>query len=99
MWCRGARGMADQTCRLGSTRPGSSLTLGEYEGQFILTEESFHGSGLAGGWAAAMGAPALFHLVAEQVPALQPSGLIAVVALLLAFGTMGLAAGQRRSRS
>jgi hypothetical protein len=45
-----------------------------------------------------MGAPAVFHVVAEQVPAFQPSGLIAVVALLLAFGIMGLAAGQRRSR-
>jgi hypothetical protein len=77
---------------------GVTLPLGDYEGQFILTEESFHGSGLAGGWAAAMGAPAVFHLVAEQVPALQPSGLIAVVALLLAFAIMGLAAGQRRSR-
>ncbi len=50
---------------------GVTLPLGDYEGQFILTEESFHGSGLAGGWAAAMGAPAVFHLVAEQVPALQ----------------------------
>jgi hypothetical protein len=33
-----------------------------------------------------MGAPAVFHLVAEQVPALQLLGLTAVVALLLAFG-------------
>jgi hypothetical protein len=72
--------------------PGGGVTLpvGDYEGQFILTEESFHGSGLAGGWAAAMGAPAMFHLVAEQIPALPPSGSITVVALFLAFGLVGV---------
>lgn len=77
---------------------GVALSLGDYEGQFILTEESFHGSGLAGGWAAAMGAPAVFHLVAQQVPALQPSVLIAVVALLLALSLVRLAVGRRREQ-
>jgi hypothetical protein len=72
---------------------GVTLPLGDYEGQFILTEESFHGSGLAGGWAAAMGAPAVFHLVAGQVPALQPSGLIGLASLL--FALVGIAAKRR----
>jgi hypothetical protein len=34
---------------------GVTLPPGIYAADFILTEESFHGSGLAGGWAAAMG--------------------------------------------
>ncbi len=76
---------------------GVALPLGDYEGQFILTEESLHGSGLAGGWAAAMGAPAVFHLGAVQVPALRQPGLIAAAALLLAFGVAGIAASRRRT--
>jgi hypothetical protein len=34
---------------------GVFLGTGTYRVEFLLTEESFHGSGLAGGWAAAMG--------------------------------------------
>jgi len=74
---------------------GVALPLGEYAAQLVLTEESFHGSGLAGGWAAAMGAPAVFRLVAEPVPALRPAGSIAVAALLLVFGLAGMAAKRR----
>lgn len=44
---------------------GVLLPAGGYEGSFVLTEESFHGSGLAGGWAAAMGAPVTFTLVPD----------------------------------
>ncbi len=46
---------------------GISLLSGTYEAQFILTEESFHGSGdssYEGGWAAAMGGPAEFTIPA-----------------------------------
>ena len=42
---------------------GVTLPAGLYEVDFILTEESFHGSGLAGGWAAAMGTPLTFEIV------------------------------------
>ena len=35
---------------------------GTYQADFLLTEESFHGSGLAGGWAAAMGGEAVFTI-------------------------------------
>ena len=41
---------------------------GTYQAQFLLTEESFHGSGLAGGWAAAMRADAVFTIVTESEP-------------------------------
>ena len=43
---------------------GVYLGAGLYDGQFILTEESFHGSGgtYAGNWAAAMGGPANFTI-------------------------------------
>lgn len=45
--------------------PAGSLTMpvGEYQASFLLTEESFHGSGLAGGWAAAMGGDVEFTIV------------------------------------
>lgn len=42
---------------------GVRLPPGDYEAQFILTEESFHGGGLAGGWAAAMGATVAFRIL------------------------------------
>ncbi len=42
---------------------GVRLPIGSYRAQFILTEESFHGSGLAGGWAAAVGAPVTFTIL------------------------------------
>ncbi len=46
--------------------PGDvTLPSGDYTADFILTEESFHGSGLAGGWAAAMGAEVGFTIVPE----------------------------------
>ena len=44
---------------------GIGLDVGSYEVEFFLTEESFHGSGLAGGWAAAMGATATFIITPE----------------------------------
>jgi hypothetical protein len=43
---------------------GVILSPGVYEADLILTEESFHGSGLAGGWAAAVGARIGFEIVA-----------------------------------
>ncbi len=42
---------------------GVRLPAGHYDCHFLLTEESFHGGGLAGGWAAAMGAPVSFDIV------------------------------------
>lgn len=42
---------------------GVFLPTGSYEADFVLTEESFHGSGLAGGWAAAMGARISFEII------------------------------------
>jgi len=39
------------------------LDPGTYTADFLLTEESFHGGGLAGGWASAMGAEATFTIV------------------------------------
>jgi len=77
---------------------GVALALGDYAGQLILTEESFHGTGLAGGWAAAMAAPVSFSLVAVDAPALPPSGWIVVAALLLALGPRGIATRRRRLR-
>jgi hypothetical protein len=41
---------------------GVFFRAGSYQAQFQLTEESFHGSGLAGGWAAAMGGEAVFTI-------------------------------------
>jgi len=41
---------------------GVTLPSGVYVADFILTEESFHGSGLAGGWAAAMGVRISFEI-------------------------------------
>jgi hypothetical protein len=41
---------------------GVVLPPGLYEADFILTEEAFHGSGLAGGWAAAMGTRVVFEI-------------------------------------
>ena len=41
---------------------GVMLPAGIYEADFILTEESFHGSGLAGSWAAAVGASIVFEI-------------------------------------
>ena len=41
---------------------GVTLPPGAYEADFVLTEESFHGGGLAGGWAAAMGARIEFEI-------------------------------------
>jgi hypothetical protein len=49
---------------------GVLLPAGSYQASFILTEESFHGSGLAGGWAAAMGAPVTFTLIADSASVL-----------------------------
>lgn len=45
---------------------GVTLPLGAYEADFVLTEESFHGGGLAGGWAAAMGVRIQFEILAAK---------------------------------
>ncbi|MHC4180381.1 MAG: hypothetical protein ACYSWU_23000, partial [Planctomycetota bacterium] len=46
--------------------PGAvTLPLGDYTANFLLTEESFHGGGLQGGWAAAMGKEITFDMVSE----------------------------------
>lgn len=47
---------------------GLTLAPGDYEVTLFLTEESFHGSGgeLAGGWAAALGAPLRFAIQAPR---------------------------------
>ena len=45
-----------------------TLSAGTYQAEFLLTEESFHGSGLAGGWAGAMAGYASFSIVPEPVP-------------------------------
>jgi mannan endo-1,4-beta-mannosidase len=49
--------------------PGGDVMLppGTYEAEFLLTEESFHGSGWAGGWAAAMAGGATFDIVVQPV--------------------------------
>jgi hypothetical protein len=47
---------------------GVTLPPGAYEADFMLTEESFHGSGLAGGWAAAMGVRIQFEILAARFP-------------------------------
>jgi hypothetical protein len=47
---------------------GIFFSPGAYHAQFLLTEESFHGSGLAGGWAAAMGGEVVFTIVTESEP-------------------------------
>jgi len=44
---------------------GVILPPGAYEADLVLTEESFHGGGLAGGWAAAMGARISFTVAAS----------------------------------
>ena len=43
---------------------GVTLPPGFYDAQLVVTEESFHGSGLAGAWAAAMGASIVFDVAA-----------------------------------
>lgn len=45
---------------------GVFLSPGDYHAAIVLTEESFHGSGLAGGWAAAMGTDVQFTLLPES---------------------------------
>jgi hypothetical protein len=39
-----------------------NLQAGEYNCQMVITEESFHGSGLAGNWAGAMSAKITFTI-------------------------------------
>ena len=46
---------------------GVFLPPGGYTADFVLTEESFHGGGLTGGWAAAMGGQASFDVVAPTL--------------------------------
>jgi len=51
--------------------PKDNVTLpgGDYTASFILTEESFHGGGLQGGWASAMGAEVSFTIIPEPATA------------------------------
>jgi hypothetical protein len=74
---------------------GVTLPPGAYEGEFILTEESFHGSGLAGGWAGAMGATVTFYLGPEPVPSLSTRG----VALFFLFAAGAALIIERRRRT
>lgn len=53
---------------------GVRLPPGSYEADFVLTEESFHGGGLAGGWAAAMGARIEFEIAPSAAVAGTPTG-------------------------
>ena len=57
-------------------RDGVGMEVGYYTCQFLLTEESFHGSGLAGWWAHAMAADMQFSILPEgtAVPALVVRG-------------------------
>jgi len=58
------------------------LAPGEYKCEFILTEESFHQSGLGGGWAGAMGEDVRFTVV--PIPAsiyLFAGGLIGLIGI------------------
>jgi hypothetical protein len=71
---------------------GVILPQGRYEGDFILTEESFHGSGLAGGWAAAMGGTVTFYIGPEPTPALSLWGLIV---LFMAIAAVALTSRRR----
>ncbi len=63
-----------------------TLGAGTYQAEFLLTEESFHGGGLAGGWAAAMGKEATFNIVPEP----------ATIALL-GLGALSLLRNKRRA--
>jgi hypothetical protein len=61
--------------------PGAvMLPVGDYTADFILTEESFHGGGLAGCWAAAMGKEVTFTMIPE------PSTLLLCI---IALGVVG----------
>jgi hypothetical protein len=67
--------------------PPVNLQLGEYNCQIVLTEESFHGSGvLAGNWAGAMTADLNFQIgPALPVPEYPLGALIALSACIAAF--------------
>ena len=56
---------------------GVTLPAADYTVDFLLTEECFHGGGLEGGWAAAMGAEAAFTIIPEPagLPLLSLTGL------------------------
>jgi hypothetical protein len=63
---------------------GVMLPPGNYEGEFVLTEESFHGSGLAGGWASAMTSGALnFSILDINIPTVSKWGLAAILLILI----------------
>lgn len=65
----------------GRALPGTlALTPGDYNCQFILTEESFHQSGLGGYWAGAMGADSVEFTIVPVPPTF----------LLLGTGLLGL---------
>jgi hypothetical protein len=56
---------------------------GEYHCQFVLTEESFHQSGLGGGWAAAMGSEVDFKVAPAPAPTVPSVSTVGLVMLLL----------------
>jgi hypothetical protein len=66
---------------------GVMLPPGNFEGQFILTEESFHGSGSAGGWASAMGATANFFILNPNIPTVTNLGIATMTLLLIVLGS------------
>ncbi len=60
------------------------LSPGAYSCQFILTEESFHQSGIGGGWASVMGADVQFQVVPVPPSALLfGTGILGLLALII----------------
>jgi hypothetical protein len=73
------------------------LPPGEYEGQFVITEESFHGSGLAGSWAGAMSGTVTVSILDQSIPAVSTWSMVT-----LGFILAGLSIGiliRKRSRT
>jgi hypothetical protein len=68
---------------------GVTLRPEDYEGQFVLTEESFHGSGLAGGWAAAMSSgPVDIRVSSPSIPTLSSWVTVTVLLILVSLGSL-----------
>jgi hypothetical protein len=65
---------------------GVYLQPGEYEAQLVLTEESFHGSGLAGTWAGAMSGMVTFSLQELIIPTASTWSIVTLGFTLLAIG-------------
>ena len=81
----------------GRTLPGQlSLPLGEYHCYFVLTEESFHQSGLGGGWASVLEGDLNFTTIpdGDLAPFDNPDGFINAADLVIA---TQLTLGQREA--